>query len=237
MSVKSEELRELLMSRFPNSGTALMPDYDLVSSGIGTLDELIAGGLRPGTLSLVSGGMSSGKTSVALSFASRLSRAQQCVAWLHAGTFSAPSAAHGGLDLRFLLQVNVRSARQSLRCLDLVLRETVFPLVVMDWSWSFVRDNAWQRIRTLLRGSKSALLVLSSPLPEGSPLRFLAAMHLHVSRPWNETLETERVDVFLQKSRYSAPGAGVQLDYGNASGPFALCAELPGLGQAWNADG
>ena len=235
MSVSAAELRALLERRFPGSCTALLPDYALVPSGIRALDARISGGLRPGSLSLLSGGMSSGKSGLALAFAAHVSREPRDLAWLHSGTFSAPSAAHGGLDLGCLLQVRVRSLNQAQRCLDILLREAAFPLLVADWPWPSTGGLFWQRIRTLLKGSQTSLLVLSPPLPEASPLRFLAAMHLHVVRLWNEKPGVEQVEVFLQKSRFGASGGSVELPYGNASGPFALCAELPGLGQDWNA--
>ena len=237
MSTSAAELRALLKRRFSDSCVALMPDYDLVPSGVEPLDALLSGGLRPGTLTLISGGVSSGKTSIALAFAARLSRAQGSVAWLHSGAFSAPSAAHGGMDLEFLFQVQARSMAQSQRCLDILLREAAFPLVVADWPWPLSNSSSWQRLRTLLRGSHSALLVLSRPLPEGAALRFIAAMHLHAVRLWDEHSGNGQVEVFLQKSRFGAPGGSVQLAYGNASGPFALCTELPGLGQEWNVEG
>ena len=237
MSTSVAELRALLEQRFPESCVAIMPGYGLVTSGIDHLDSLMSGGLRPGTLSLISGGMSSGKTSVALAFAARLSREQGSVAWLHSGALSAPSAAHGGMDLDFLLQVEARSLAQLQRCLDIILRDAAFPLVVVDWSWPLSSNSSWQRLRTLLRGSRSALLVLSPPLPRAASLRFLAAMHLHAVRPWNECSGAGQVEVFLQKSRFGAPGGSVRLAYGNASGPFSLCAELPGLGQEWNTGG
>ena len=223
MSARIAELRALLAQRFPETCPGVLPEHDLVSSGIEALDILIGGGLRPGTVTVLSGGMSSGKTSLALA-----------VAWLHSGAFSAPSAAHGGLDLDFLLQVQAQSMKQSQRCLDILLREAAFPLVVTDWCWPSDGGSSWQRIRTLLSGSRSALLVLSPPLPESATLRFLAAMHLHVVRPWPEDPQLESIEVFLQKSRFGPPGGSVQLLYGNACGPFALCAEMPGLGQEWN---
>ena len=237
MSTSVTELRVLLEKRFPDSCVALMPGYGLVSSGIDPLDSLLSGGLRPGTLSLLSGGMSSGKSSVALAFAACLSREQGSIAWLHSGSFSAPSAAHGGVDLEALLQVEARSLAQSQRCLDVLLRDAAFSLVVADWSWPFSSDSSWQRLRTLLRGSRSALLVLSPPLPKVASLRFIASMHLHAVRLWDERSGNGQVEVFLQKSRFGASGGSVQLAYGNASGPFALCAELPGLGQEWNVEG
>jgi len=237
MSASIAELRALLAQRFPDSSAGVLPDHDLVCSGIATLDALVGGGLRPGTVTLLSGGMSSGKTSLALAFASQLSRSQKAVAWLHSGSFSAPSAAHGGLDLDFLLQVQVQSMKQSQRCLDILLREAAFPLVVTDWCWPSDGGSAWQRIRTLLSGSRSALLVVSPPLTEAATLRFLAAIHLHVVRPWPEDSRLELIEVFLQKSRFGASGGRVQLSYGNACGPFALCAEMPGLGQEWNLQG
>jgi len=236
MSPTTSELRELLERRFPGTSASVMPSYAPLSSGVAAVDELVSGGLRPGTLSLFSGGLSSGKTGLALAFVAHLCRDRDSAAWLHGGSFSAPSAAHGGVALEALLQVRAQGRPQAQRCLDILLRRRAFDLVVVDWDWPAAQSSFWQRLRTLLHGSETALLVLSAPLPEASPLRFMAALHLHVIRRWQDSSPGGLVEVFLEKSRFSAPGGNVQLPYGNASGPFAIAAELPGLGQQWHEE-
>jgi len=237
MSRNTTELRELLERRFPGMHSSIMPSYAPLPSDIEGVDELIGGGLRPGTVSVFSGGLSSGKTGLALAFAARCSREQGCVAWLHGGAFSAASALQGGVQMDALLQVRAQGHLQAMRCLDILLRRRAFALVVVDWTWCAAKDSFWQRLRTLLRGSQSSLLVLSAPLPEAGSLRFLAGLHLHVIRRWQEASPQGVVEVFQEKSRSGAPGGSVQLPYGHASGPFALAAELPGLGQQWHEDG
>jgi len=229
------ELRELLERRFPGTGASVMPSHGPLPSEITAVDELIGGGLRPGTISVLSGGLSSGKTALALAFVACLSRRGGSAAWLHGGAFSAPSVVHGGVELESLLQVRARGSMQAQRCLDILLRRGAFSLVLVDWVWSAAGAGFWQRLRALLNRSRTALVVLSAPLPEAASLRFAAAVHLHVARR-GQASSPCAVEVFQEKSRFRAAGGSVQLPYGNGSGPFSLSAELPGLGQQWHEE-
>lgn len=91
-----------------------------VSTGISELDGLIQGGFPVGAVTELVGGECSGRTSVALSFLSRITSTGKVCAWIDASnSFHPASAASVGVDLKRLLWVRcgvqenvVQDARQ-----------------------------------------------------------------------------------------------------------------------------
>lgn len=78
----------------------------MVATGIGELDGLIQGGFPVGAVTELVGGECSGRTSVALSFLSRVTSAGKVCAWIDASnSFHPASAASVGVDLKRLLWV------------------------------------------------------------------------------------------------------------------------------------
>ena len=77
-----------------------------VSTGISELDGLVQGGFRVGAVTELVGEECSGRTSVALSFLSRITSASKVCAWIDASnSFNPSSAASVGVDLKRLLWV------------------------------------------------------------------------------------------------------------------------------------
>jgi recombination protein RecA len=75
-------------------------------TGVAELDELLEGGLPLGTVTEMTGPESSGRSSVALSFVSCLTRAGSVCAWMDVSdAFDPESAAAAGVDLSRLLWV------------------------------------------------------------------------------------------------------------------------------------
>ncbi len=229
-SAEIAELRELLRTKFPSQRVLDRPEYGVHPAGIAAFDdELFPGGLPCGAMTLFTGGPSCGKTSVAFAYCAALTRRGGAVAWVHPGTLSAGSAAHAGIDLRRLLAVRAESFTQARRCADFLLRHRAFHLVVVDWPGAGGRGADWNRLHRLTTGSPQALLVLAPPLKGGDPLPYCASIHAAVHRTG------AGVEVELIKSRYSPPGACVQVRRAAMPGvPFDLHPDLPGLGQDWH---
>jgi recombination protein RecA len=75
-------------------------------TGVAALDELLQGGLPLGAITEMTGPESSGRSSVALSFVSRFTRAGNVCAWIDVSdAFNPESAAAAGVDLSRLLWV------------------------------------------------------------------------------------------------------------------------------------
>ena len=101
------EIEHALERRFP---AALSPApralYEVAETGIQAVDELMNGGLPVGTISEVTGAVSSGRTSLALQFVARRTVEQRPCAWVDAqDAFDPESAAANGVRLRWLLWV------------------------------------------------------------------------------------------------------------------------------------
>jgi hypothetical protein len=78
----------------------------VATTGIGSLDEILAGGLPVGAISELVGTECSGRTSVALSFLSRMTQTAKVCAWIDVcDTLDPSSAAAAGVDLGRLLWI------------------------------------------------------------------------------------------------------------------------------------
>ena len=109
-SALRKQIELSLERRFP---AALTPQprtfQETAPTGIQRIDALLNGGLPVGAISELTGPESSGRTSLALSFLSEITREQRVCAWVDASdTFDAESAAAAGLSLRQLLWVRCK---------------------------------------------------------------------------------------------------------------------------------
>lgn len=237
-STQLDELRGLLKERFPGTSVLDAPEYGVLPSGIDALDSLLPGGAPRGAMTLLTGPPSSGKLGAGLALAARWTQQGGQMAWMHGGSLSAPSAAHAGVDLRHLLAVRTDTRAQSMRCLDYLLRWQAFGLVVADWIGSAGRGAAWGRLQKLVTGSRTALVMLARPLPQGDPLRYAASVHIGLQRRRGRGGGgSSIVEADLLKSRYGRPGAHARLEHGGlADAPFPLLPDLPGLLQEGGDD-
>jgi hypothetical protein len=101
------QIETALADRIP---AALMPRQKIIRpfapTGIAALDEVLEGGLPLGAISEMTGPESSGRSSAALSFVSRLTCAGNVCAWIDVcDAFDPESAAAAGADLSRLLWV------------------------------------------------------------------------------------------------------------------------------------
>jgi len=101
-----------LERRFPAALTpAPRTIREVATTGIAALDQLLDGGLPVGAISEITGPVSSGRTSLALSFLAQRTREGRVCAWIDAGdSLDAESAAASGLELKQLLWVRCRDS-------------------------------------------------------------------------------------------------------------------------------
>lgn len=232
-----DALRDVLRRRFPGTTLLERPDRGCFASGIPALDDALPGGLPRGAITLFSGGPSSGKTALALTFVSEATLAGHAVAWVHLGAFSAPSAAWAGVALDQLLTVRAASEVQALRCADLLVRAGALPLVVLDWAGRSGAGARWMRLQQLVATGRVAVLVLAPPPPEGDPLRFASAVHLAVAWGSAGVFAPGSVVVEVERSRYGPFGRRFTVPVQGADlAPFPLLPELPALGRRRDAE-
>src|SRR5205814_642823 len=105
-----------------------------VSTGIASLDEA-TGGLPRGAITEVIGGLSSGKTAIALSaMAAATARGEICALVDGGDAFDPASGASAGIDLRRLLWIRCHTLDQTLRSADMLVQAGGFGMVAVDLS-------------------------------------------------------------------------------------------------------
>jgi recombination protein RecA len=106
------QIEATLANRIPS---ALSPAsriiQELISTGVPVVDELLHGGFPVGAITEIVGTECSGRTSLALSFISVITRTDKVCAWVDVSdTLNPESAAAAGIDLRRLLWARCGSA-------------------------------------------------------------------------------------------------------------------------------
>jgi hypothetical protein len=155
------QIEHALERRFP---AALSPAprsaLETAATGIATIDELIDGGLPVGAISEIVGPECSGRTSLALAFASQRTQQGQVCAWVDAcDAFDAESAAASGVELKLLLWVRCREGDAVQRGGSRPAGNFDQPRSRMNKPWSRL-DQAVRAADLLLQAGGFAAIVL-----------------------------------------------------------------------------
>ena len=193
IATSSAEIAQLL--EFPGifKGHELTRKDRYLSSGIAPLDRLLAGGIPRGRISEIVGAQSSGKTTLAASFAAAAARRGEVIGWIDAaGAFDPRSIAEAGADLTRILWLgfdpnapanSTRRRRHSreLKAAELILEAGGFGLLVIDFgALRFaLAQSASLRIARAAERSATAVLVLAA----GRMCGTFAALTLALERP------------------------------------------------------
>jgi hypothetical protein len=181
------QIEHALAGRFPAALTpAPCTICEVAPTGIEEADRLLGGGLPIGAISEIMGPVSSGRTSLALSFLARRTAEDRVCAWVDTNdAFDPESAAANGVDLRQLLWVRCqdrlpRAARalrsekakpwtkldQALRATDLLLQAAGFAAIVLDLGDTAPEHGnriplaTWFRFRQATDRTRCSLVVL-----------------------------------------------------------------------------
>ena len=160
---------------------------EVVPTGITQIDSILNGGLHVGAITELTGPISSGRTTMALSFLSQQTRIGNYCAWVDAAdTLDPESAAANGIDLKKLLWVrcnkgsasvvpkSTRNANsqpwdrldQALRATDLLLQSGGFTAIVLDMGSENIEYGrriplaTWFRFRQAADRTRCSLIVL-----------------------------------------------------------------------------
>jgi recombination protein RecA len=161
---------------------------DYLPTGVPELDRRLGGGLPRGRLVEVTGGRSSGRTSLLFSILARATRRDEWVAYVDAFDSMAPEcASRAGTNLDRLLWVRCGhgtgdAVESALKAADILVQGGGFGVIVLDLdSFSAVGPRriplpAWFRLQRAVKGIPTILLVLSRHRAAGgaaSPVLFL----------------------------------------------------------------
>ncbi len=163
-SSKIVDLRKLLADRFvkqPPAPASVLP------TGISALDEQIAGGLPKGGITeITSPHASSGSATLLTALLHQAYRERYFVAVIDARDSFDPQLM-GKPILQHLLWMRCHSARDAVRCSDLLLRDGNFPLLVLDLilnassELASIPQTTWYRLQRLVENIPTAFLVLT----------------------------------------------------------------------------
>ena len=189
------QIEHNLERRFPAALTpAPRTIRETATTGIPAADQMLQGGLPVGAISEITGPVSSGRTSLALSFIAGRTHEDCVCAWVDASdALDAESAAACGVRLNHLLWVRCRAtlpARklrnqpaskpwtqldQAVRATDLLLQAGGFAAIVLDLSSTAHQDASriplasWFRFRQAADRTRCSLVVLAQqPLAQSS---------------------------------------------------------------------
>ena len=177
-TASAEQLQQLL--EFPGvfKGHELTRKEGRLTCGIAPIDTLI-GGLARGRISEITGPLSSGKTTIAASFASAASRRGEVVGWVDVpGAFDPRSLEAAGADLARIMWVSFakkpassrggfitkeRERRNELKAAEMLLEAGGFGLVVIDFgAMRFpLSQSASLRLARAAERSGAAVLALA----------------------------------------------------------------------------
>jgi hypothetical protein len=141
-------------------------------TGIGSVDELIGGGLPRGQVSEVHGPASSGRTGLALSSVAHALARGALAAWVDPGDRLDPaSAAEAGVDLGRLLWLRGRppapALARAVSAAGTLLGASLFELVVLDLAGLPRAETArlphttWLRLQRAVEAGPSAVLLVA----------------------------------------------------------------------------
>jgi hypothetical protein len=171
--------------------------FDLLPSGIDSVDGLLGGGFPRGQVSEVHGPLSSGRTGLLIALLARATGAGALAAWVDTGDhFDPASASSSGVDLSRLLwlrgEPNARPLPRALSALGTLLGSGLFELLVLDLAGLPATEvrrlpaATWIRLQRILEGSPAALVLLADSHLASSPAG--VSLALAPARPvWSGT--------------------------------------------------
>jgi hypothetical protein len=163
------ELRQLLAQQFPHlrTGAQSGPPTETLATGVCALDVLLEGGLPRGQFTeLVGPGHGSGSTQVIHELLRQTAADGQFLALVDGADSFDVSAVEPDV-LAHLLWVRCNDAGDALKAADLLLRDSNFPLVVIDLKLNSalqlrkISSSIWYRLSRILEHSRTAVLVVT----------------------------------------------------------------------------
>ena len=206
-AISKPEIELALAKRF---GTSSHPggkvSFETLTTGIAEIDAL-SNGVPRGAVTEITGGASSGRTSVLLSVLAQATWSDEVCVLIDIGDrFDPVSAAHAGIALDRLLWIRcANNLERAFKATDLVLQSGGFGLVMLDMAdvaaphAHRIVSSWWYRFRRAIEHTPTALVVVS----QTACVRSCASLSLelkHYSLAWSsaskdfETVSTLRAD-------------------------------------------
>jgi len=164
-------------------------------------------GIPAGQLLEITGGISSGKTSVLLQLLAGISQ-RTAILYVDFGrTFFPPAAAAAGIEMKKMLLLQPESLAMGMRTAELFLQQGKVQCVVFDLvgRGEKVSPILLHRLRQLVLKNKAIALFLTEDISRTLPAS-LIALQLTISRSGNDAIE-----IVTTKSRLTCEGTKAEL--------------------------
>ncbi len=170
-SPKIVQLRQLLSERFPgarfNAEALADPVANVYPTGLEQIDFLLRGGLSKGsTTEIVAEKNSSGSALLISALLQKAAEENQIVALVD-GQNSFDPASFENHTLSRLLWVRCKSAEQSLKAADFILRDRNVPFVLLDLQLNpahqlrKIPSSTWYRLQRIVEASSTVFVVFT----------------------------------------------------------------------------
>jgi hypothetical protein len=176
------QVENTLAQRVPSALTLKIKQApELFATGVSNVDAMLGGGIPRRSITEISGAISTGKTSFALSLLANVTQLGNACAWVDVNDALSPeSAAAAGVELRRLLWLRMARERkaslsekpwsrleQALKATDLLLQTGGFAVIVLDMSDVLPQHTmriplaTWYRFRLAAEHARTALVFLT----------------------------------------------------------------------------
>ncbi|UCF39139.1 MAG: hypothetical protein JSU96_09995 [Acidobacteriota bacterium] len=162
---------------------SLPPATDCFPTGVPVLDQLLQGGIPRGKMVEIAGDICSGKTSLTFNILAQATGQEELVAYIDTfNTLDPRYLEKSGVDLSRVLWIRCNPEKNNpldtaLKALDILVQAGGFGVILLDIaSLPFfkrapihrISPHSWFRAQRALKGSHTALLILSSHKATGS---------------------------------------------------------------------
>lgn len=185
-------------------------------TGIGSLDDLLGGGLPRGHLSEIAGGPASGRTAVLYALLASATRRGEVAAVVDLpNALDPPSLARTGADLERVLWVRPPSPQIALKCAELILNAGGFGIVVLDGLGARAARplprHVWPRLVQVSRRAGAACLVCAPRRLVGGAAAVALILTPRRVRWSGRVLEGISATAMLARSRFDPSERSVEL--------------------------
>jgi len=191
---------------------SLPPTNDCFATGVEPLDQLLQGGIPRGKVVEISGDISSGKTSLTFNILAQATRQEELVAYIDTfNTLDPRYLEKSGVDLGRVLWIRCNPDKNNhldtaLKSLDILVQAGGFGVILLDIAalpfhkrtpTHRISPHSWFRAQRAVKGSNTAVLILSSHKATGSAAFWALSIQKQGSR-WIPPLNGQRNSNYFQ---------------------------------------
>jgi hypothetical protein len=190
-------------------------DPTLVRTGFEALDRALGGGFVRGTIAVLEGESSSGRTAVAARLLAAAT-ANGFAAAIDDGALYPPGLAAAGVRLERLLVMSISDPLGAVRAADILLRSQAFAMTLMPAVT--VKAALWARLASVTHHAGALLLALGEHA--GNELGYFSSVRVrfHIANVhWTDTfgphsqLAGYEIQAEVIKNKRAAPGASAKI--------------------------